>query len=154
MIRPLRKRHFFVWLGLGIALPVFFFLSLPSGTNTKPATKFSTSRKEYSGKELLDEIQRQPLIVKLWQELSEKRLKQFEVVINESINSPSAHLYLSLTNEENPVSGSNIWIQPISEIGRYVIQLDSLESTLPQYHFAVYDNITKEFLLRFELSSK
>lgn len=151
MIRPLRKRHLFTWIFLAILLPIGFLAAIsviPVKDVSKQPLNFDTSR-------LLEPVVAEhstPAFHFRFRSPTDTVLKQLEVQVKETIDQPSAFVYLSNTTTSS-IDQAEL-VGSLAARGTYLFDLDTALNIQTVQTIFLYDKIKNEVFYKGSLSAK
>lgn len=148
MIHPLRKRHFYTWIFLGLLLPIIFGLAISGISEVPINTAWTSGSLKKPLEQTLLSTEEAGITLKLLERVGSP-LRYLEFTVKEPLQSSSALVYL-LPNGENAVD-KGILLGQIGSRGLYKIALDSAMGNQEVLQILLYDNIKRSTIQEFSL---
>ncbi len=148
MIRPLRKRHLYIWVLLAILVPVIFG-AVAFSDHSQPANEnWHSQSKKQPQEQVLFQGEEEGVILKVLQ-VSGSPLRKLEFELWEPLTGTSALVYWVPQGEI--VIEKGILLGQVGPRGVYTFPLDSIMSQQTKGAVALYDNIKKNKLRDFSV---
>ena len=149
MILPLRKRHLYIWIVLGILLPVGYFTAYMSMPGYPAESKEELNFGIVAALPNVVATQTTNSLEVNLRDGNASSQKQLENKVNRPVKNPAATIYLGQQQIERPEQG--VLLGLVGPVGTQRINLDSTLSSYSSYHLLIYDPIQKEIIEQISL---